>query len=370
MPRRALLAGILGVPLAGCSGADALSEQRAAATSALPAPAAIPAGPDAGPVARARASASLLMGTAEQLARAWPQLARLLRDVAAAHRAHLAALGAPVPPVASPSPSGSPSRRQGRERELAAAVAAEHAAAGVALDDVQLASPLVAALLARIAAARAVHADLLAAAGDLPAPGGVAPAPVPTGTAPGVAVPSPTAAAPTPTGTVSSPGLVPLPTATTSPPASSPSPASTAATASAAAPLSTAARDALATWTTGEHAAVFAYGVVVARVRGGDRARARAAWAWHVARRDVLEERLLAAGMRPPAAAPAYSLDAVSGPGAAVRLATTVERRLTAVAVRAVAATTGDDRRQAAASLVEGARLAAAWSGRTQPLPG
>ncbi len=357
MPRRALLAGalagVLGAALAGCSGADVLSEQRAAATSALLTPSAVPTGPDAAPVTRARASASLLMVTAERLARSRPEPARLLGDVAAAHRAHLAALGAPVPPVASPSASGSPSPSRGQDRDLAAAVAAEHAAAGAALDDVQLASPLVAALLARIAAARAVHADLLAAAGDLPLPGEVAPATVRAPATQPARPVAPAAADPTPTIGGSSPDA-----------GSPPGPLERGTG------LESPAREALVALTAGEHAAVFAYGFVAGRARGRDRALARDGWAWHLARRDQLEERLLEAGVQPPAAAPAYDLGKASGASAAGQLAGRVEDRVARLAARAVAATAGQDRADAATSLVAAARRAARWRGRTTPLPG
>ena len=102
----------------------------------------------------------------------------------------------------------------------------------------------------------------------------------------------------------------------------------------------------------------------------GRRGQARAAWTWHLARRDLLEERLLAAGVQPPVAAPAYDLGDAPNASGASRLAATVERRLGALAVRAVAATEGDDRREAAAALVEGARRLAAWTGRPETLPG
>jgi hypothetical protein len=134
--------------------------------------------------------------------------------------------------------------------------------------------------------------------------------------------------------------------------------------------LAAAAREALVALTAGEHAAVFAYGLVAARVVPKQRARARAGWAWHLERRDLLEERLLTAGVQPPAAAPAYDLGGTPTAGGAARLAATVEQRVASLAVRTVAATQGDDRREAAAALVEGARRAAGWSGRPHALPG
>jgi hypothetical protein len=154
-------------------------------------------------------------------------------------------------------------------------------------------------------------------------------------------------------------------------PSATPSPARPAAAPTGAAGLSDAARAALTALVAGEHAAVYAYGAVVARVPAHERDRARDAWGWHMARRDVLEERLLAAGIQPPVAAPAYDLGARTLTSAgAVALAATVEDRLATLGARAVAASTGTDRSDAAEGLVAGARRAAAWRGRTNPLPG
>ena len=101
----------------------------------------------------------------------------------------------------------------------------------------------------------------------------------------------------------------------------------------------------------------------------GRRQAARAAWSWHLARRDLLEERLLAAGVQPPVAAPAYDVGPAPDASGAARLAATVERRLAGLGVRAVAATEGDDRREAATGLIEGARRLAGWTGRPETLP-
>ena len=252
--------------------------------------------------------------------------ARLLGDVAADHRASLAALAAAAPGIPTPAPSSA----AGAPR-LASAVRAEWDAAGAALGDALHASPSIAALLARVAAQRGAHADLLARAA-----GTKAPRPLVAAAAPAAAAADPAASAPSPGTLVLAPG----------------------------------ARDALVALTSGEHAAVFAYGVVAARVSPGRRQAARAAWSWHLARRDLLEERLLAAGVQPPVAAPAYDVGVAPDASGAARLAATVERRLAGLAVRAVAATEGDDRREAATGLVEGARRLAGWTGRPETLPG
>lgn len=332
----ALGAVLVAAALAGCS-----EESPAVASPPSPTPTA-----DDLAVARARAAASRLAASAQALATADPALAGVLGGVVADHRAHLTALGAPS---TAPAPSASPSGGRGPAPDVRAQVSGETAAAQVALDDVRVVSPALAALLARIAAACAAHADLLAAKGGLQPPPALR-----------------TSA----TSTATPPSPAPLPGAAPTPgPSASPSATSTGSGAAASA-LPDGAREALAALTAGEHAAVYAYGAVVARVAGRQRDRAKDAWAWHMARRDLLEERLLAAGVQPPAAAPAYDLGQALTPSSAASLAATVEDRLAALGVRAVAATSGPDRSDAAEALVAGARRAAAWHGRVSALPG
>ena len=346
------LAGLAGPALAACTGAGARGPSAQPGGAIVP-----PAAPsaDAEALQRARAAAAALALAADRLAAVDHARARLLGDVAADHRANLAALaaaapGSPTPGSPTPGPSGS-----GGAPRLAGAVRAEWDAASAALDDALHASPAIAALLARIAAQGAAHADLLAAAAGVKAPG-----PLVAGAAPA----GPSAAAAPPPQAVR--GTLPQPPAVAPPSVSTVGPAPTPGTPA----LPPGARDALVVLTAGEHAAVFAYGVVAARVSQGRRQAARAAWAWHVARRDLLEERLLAAGVQPPMAAPAYDVGEAPSAAGAARLAATVERRLAALAVRAVAATDGDDRREAIAGLVDGARRLAAWTGRPESLPG
>jgi hypothetical protein len=334
--RRALLAGgvagvagAVGTALAGCTAANT--------GSASAQPAASPAGTsdDTAAVQRARAAAAGLAAAADRLAAADRDHAPLLGEVAADHRAHLAALGT----FGAGAPSPVPSFRNGPHPQPADVVAAERDAARAALVDVQHASAPLAALLARIAGARAAHADLLAAAAGARTPGPLAPvvSATPQGASPRAVQPA------VPAGPVAAPGTL---------------------------ELAPGAREAIFALTAGEHAAVFAYGLIAARVPPGRREQARAAWAWHLTRRDLLEERLLAAGVQPPVAAPGYDVGGVPTARGASRLAATVERRLGALAVRAVAATQGDDRREAAAGLVEGTRRLAAWTGRPETLPG
>jgi hypothetical protein len=310
---------------------------------------------DADAVARARASASRLAASGQDLAASDPELAGLLGAVVADHREHLAALGATPSP--SPSASASPAAVHADVRRT---VSAETAAAQEALDDVRVVTPGMAALLARIAAARATHADLLARTAGLRIPAALRTSPAAARqSAPPAPVPLPGAAP-----------AAPPPVS----PSASPSPSNSPSGALAAGPaengLSGAARAALAALTAGEHAAVYAYGVVVARVSSRERGRARDAWSWHMARRDVLEERLLAAGIQPPSAAPAYDLGPVTSAAGAAALAATVEDRLATLGARTVAAASGPDRSDAAEALVAGARRAAAWRGRGSSLPG
>ena len=134
--------------------------------------------------------------------------------------------------------------------------------------------------------------------------------------------------------------------------------------------LAPGARDALVALTSGEHAAVFAYGVVAARVSPGRRRRQRGprgpgTWPGGTCSRSACWRP--ASSRRSPR--PPTSGAAPDASGAA-RLAATVERRLAGLAVRAVAATEGDDRREAATGLVEGARRLAGWTGRPETLPG
>ncbi len=364
LPRRAVLAGSLtglaGVGLAGCTGGGTGRPSAVVASTSAASPA------DQAAVGRARTVAAELAAAADRLASAGGGTARLLADVAADHRAHLAALGAPSPsstststPAPGVSPSGSTPAREG----LAAAARAEVLGAQTALDDVLATSPAVAALLARIAATRAAHADLLSAAAGVRLPGQLAPSRQAIAAAPSTPAADPTGAAPP----GADAGPLPPPPA----PVASPTAASPGANASVGVPaLAATAREALVALTAGEHAAVFAYGLVAARVPAKQRDRARDGWSWHLARRDQLEERLLAAGVEPPAAAPAYDVGGTPTAAGAARLAATVEQRLAALAVRTVAATQGEDRGLAASSLVAGVRRAVAWSGRSQALPG
>jgi hypothetical protein len=137
-------------------------------------------------------------------------------------------------------------------------------------------------------------------------------------------------------------------------------------TAAPSTPLA-AAQEALAA----EHAAVYGYGVVGARVGDDRRAEARQAYAAHQARRDALRRTVRDLGGQPVVAAPAYTLPfAVTDAAAAVRLAAVLEERVAGVYGDMVRATTDDLRGEAAGALREAAVRAVRWRGGSVPFPG
>ncbi|MCX4789770.1 MULTISPECIES: ferritin-like domain-containing protein [unclassified Streptomyces] len=120
-----------------------------------------------------------------------------------------------------------------------------------------------------------------------------------------------------------------------------------------------------------EHAAVYGYGVVGARVADGRRAEATAAYHAHRARRDTLVRTVRDLGGEPVAAQAAYALPfAVPDPTAAVRLAALLEDRVAGVYSDLVRAADGPLRRQAADALREAAVRAVRWRGSGVPFPG
>jgi len=323
---------------AGSSGAGSSGAGSAAGSSGSGAQAGS-ASTDLQAATRAARSARQLLTAASGTGRA-AGLAALLAKVAQDHQQHLERLGIALPttdpsasgsaaattPAASGSTtaaaSGSPAATSPAAAPAATLPSAttlaqgEAAAAQAALADVPLVSPGLAALLAQVAASRTVHADLIT-------------------TAAGAAAPDPVTVPAAPAG------------------------------------LSAATTSAVNRLLAGEHAAVFAYGLVTARTNGSVKARARSMWRFHQGQRDVLEQALLTAGLRPPAAQPAYDLGATaSADGSPASLAATVESGLAGIAVWAVSTTSGADRAWAANQLVAAARRTAAWTGRPLPFPG
>ncbi|MCX4746414.1 ferritin-like domain-containing protein [Kitasatospora sp. NBC_01287] len=122
----------------------------------------------------------------------------------------------------------------------------------------------------------------------------------------------------------------------------------------------------------GEHTAVYAFGVIGARIpTGPERDDARSCYAVHQARRDAWQRMLADAGATPVAAAPGYELPfAVPDANAAGRLAATVETRLTAVYADLVAAGSGALRLAGAVALRGCTLQAAHWGGAPGALPG
>jgi hypothetical protein len=121
----------------------------------------------------------------------------------------------------------------------------------------------------------------------------------------------------------------------------------------------------------GEHAAVYAYGVVAARTSGAMRTLAAAAYDAHRARRSRLETLLRDAGTQPVTSEPAYDLGALVTTEAIARaLAARVENGVAATCADLVLAASGDLRVEAARWQTDAAVRAAGWSGTTLAFPG
>ncbi|AWW37258.1 hypothetical protein ADL00_40335 [Streptomyces sp. AS58] len=120
-----------------------------------------------------------------------------------------------------------------------------------------------------------------------------------------------------------------------------------------------------------EHAAVYGYGVVGGRIDEQGRARARAAYDAHRARRDALARDVRDLGGEPVAAAGGYALPfPVTDPASAVRLAAELEERVAGVYSDLVRASGGRMRGTAAGALREAAVRAVGWRGGSVAFPG
>jgi hypothetical protein len=234
---------------------------------------------------------------------------------------------------------------------VAALGAAERQTAEARLADLPVASPDLARLLASVSAADALHA---AALGDTTPVTDPAPAPV---------APSPSAT----TAATGSPGSADSPSAAASAPSTGPGSPSPSAT-----PLTTEAATALQGALSAEHAAVYGYGVVGARLPDDQqRADARTAYAAHEARRDSLHRELAGAGATPGAAAAGYQLPFPVGDAAgAAKLAGHIETRLTDVYANLVAALPAQQRTAAANALRGSALQARRWGAAPAAFPG
>jgi hypothetical protein len=134
--------------------------------------------------------------------------------------------------------------------------------------------------------------------------------------------------------------------------------------------------DALQTVLAGEHAAVYAYGVIGARLTrisssGSQTTQARAGYDTHRQRRAAATALLVAAGSQPVAAAPAYDLGGPAVTAAELRaLAARIELHAATTYASLVAASTDTVRSSAAAWLSDSAVRQALWSGHAETFPG
>ncbi|MFF3601217.1 ferritin-like domain-containing protein [Kitasatospora indigofera] len=237
--------------------------------------------------------------------------------------------------------------------------AAERRTAQARLADLPAASPDLARLLASVSASDALHAVAL---GDTTPVTAGAPAPAASATA----SPSPSG----PTGTAASPAA-----STAASPAGSTAPATAPGTgtpAASATPLPDGTATALQSALAAEHAAVYGYGVVGAKLPDDQqRTDARTAFATHEARRDTWRRLLAGSGATPGAAAAGYQLPfAVADAAGAARLAAHIEARLTDVYGELVAALPADRRVTAADALRGTALQARRWGSAGTAFPG
>ena len=128
--------------------------------------------------------------------------------------------------------------------------------------------------------------------------------------------------------------------------------------------------DAWSSVVTGEDAAVFAYSVAGARVKGSARRRALSGLEEHRANRSQAAALVTAAGGTPPPADAAYALPPdVDTPAGARRVMADVDNALVAVYADAAAAAAGDDRRLAARAGADCAVRAVQWGAPPQAFP-
>lgn len=139
----------------------------------------------------------------------------------------------------------------------------------------------------------------------------------------------------------------------------------------------TTAEEAFAAALVAEHAAIFGYGLVGARLDTATIALASQAELAHRARRDVLVAKLAERNARAPVAESGYgSPEPVTDQAGALRLAVGIEERTAAVWRAALLSTSGDDRKLAADALTDCAiratrlRKAAGVTPATVPFPG
>lgn len=120
-----------------------------------------------------------------------------------------------------------------------------------------------------------------------------------------------------------------------------------------------------------EHAAVYGYGIVGARLSGADRTTASAYLSEHEQARDRLEALVRGRGATPVGPRAAYDLPTrVTDARSARSLGARIERAVAGGYVALVGASAGAVRRQAALAMQASARRQAHWSRTIDVLPG
>jgi hypothetical protein len=315
----------VGAALAGCGldvGAIRLDDDE-------PVPPPTP-GPDELARRRAVESSVALVSACRAAGTVRPNLLAVVEAVEGQHLEHLEALGVHDPAATVPSETPTAGQTPTDTVQIdpvAELVAAHSAAASQAMTDLaELPGPL-AALLARIAACRAVQARALAAALSQPTP----PDPV--------AAPSTEAAEATGTQT---------PTA-----------------------LDDDARESLTAAVDGRHAAVYGYGVLAAHLAEPRRQQAVDAMVEHDLAAETLVALLEAGGAEVPVAAPAYRLPSpVTDEASAAALAARLESSLAAQANDLVGSGEGEIRSVAVDLLLQASFAAVAWGAVPVAFPG
>ncbi len=267
--------------------------------------------------------------------------AKLLTRLIEAHASQLTQLGSSAEPTATPS--ATPSATTAEITSPGALATAEWQTARTAFGDANGLTPEFALLLYRIAASCAANADLLRTANHGKAFGPLTPA---TSTAD--ATTTPTVAATDASQTPESPQTSIAPNK-----------------------LTTDETDALNRLLAGEHAAFYAYPLVIAHIDAGRKAVAETLWEAHRQQRDELERLLIAAGVEPAEASAAYEVTTPETTAKAGALATLVERRLAGLAIDVIAvAQDASVKSLAAGTLVVSTRRQAAWSNKPVAEPG
>jgi len=137
--------------------------------------------------------------------------------------------------------------------------------------------------------------------------------------------------------------------------------------------MTPAATKALQDMLAGEHAAVYAYGLLGGRLAPGTRPQTLATEAYleHRTRRDDVTALLIEAEADPVAAEPAYELPtAVDTPAQAAAVARRVEDRCSVLYAQVVAAATGGTRAFGVDALLDAATRALTWGAEPVAFPG